>query len=176
MRRRPACRRRWYAALHTGSGCPEENGERDAGLGVRTRAVWSKDAVRMRVGLNARADHFILVRPENICSPRGNDEHKKGAAHVSQHQGARPLGDPANDRNRCIGFYWDLVTGGRTAAKTHLSRCLALFGRDADRPRLDRAFQQGQTGAFDDIAFAMEGSHTRDGKKSKPTILSTRHG
>jgi hypothetical protein len=39
----------------------------------------------------------------------------------------------------------------------------------------DRAFQQGQTGTFDHVAFAMEGSHVEE-KSFQPRVLPMNRG
>jgi hypothetical protein len=72
-----------------------------------------------------------------------------------------------NDRNRCIGFFQDLL--GLVVGPRPKLTFQGVWLYSGDTPIVhvisDRAFQQGQTGAFDHIAFAMEGSHTEMEKK-----------
>jgi len=72
-----------------------------------------------------------------------------------------------NDENRCVGFYQD-VLGLKVGPRPKLTFA-GIWFYSGDIPIVhvisDRAFQEGQTGAFDHIAFAMEGSHTEMEKK-----------
>ena len=74
-----------------------------------------------------------------------------------------------SDEKRCIGFYQD-VLGLKIGPRPKLTfQGIWLYSGDTPIVHVisDRAFQQGQTGAFDHIAFAMEGSHTAMEKKLK---------
>src|SRR5678815_5717643 len=66
------------------------------------------------------------------------------------------------DQNRCIGFYRD-VLGLRIGPRPQLT-FQGVWFYSGDTPIVhvisDRAFEPGATGAFDHIAFAMDGSHT----------------
>jgi catechol 2,3-dioxygenase-like lactoylglutathione lyase family enzyme len=66
-----------------------------------------------------------------------------------------------NDEKRCIRFYQD-VLGLKVGPRPQLTFPGIWFYSD-DIPIVHvivgRPFQEGQTGAFDHIAFAMEGSH-----------------
>jgi catechol 2,3-dioxygenase-like lactoylglutathione lyase family enzyme len=74
-----------------------------------------------------------------------------------------------SDEKRCIGFYRD-VLGLKVGPRPKLT-FQGIWFYSGDMPIVhvisDRAFHQGQTGAFDHIAFAMEGSHTEMEKKLK---------
>ena len=65
------------------------------------------------------------------------------------------------DEKRCTAFYRDIL-GLRVGPRPQLTFQGIWFYAD-DYPVVhvisDREFQGGQTGAFDHIAFAMEGSH-----------------
>jgi len=66
-----------------------------------------------------------------------------------------------SDENRCVGFYQD-VLGLKIGPRPKLTfQGVWLYSGDTS------SFQQGQTGAFDHIAFAMEGSHIEMEKKLK---------
>jgi catechol 2,3-dioxygenase-like lactoylglutathione lyase family enzyme len=64
------------------------------------------------------------------------------------------------DEKRCIGFYQD-VLGLKVGPRPQLT-FQGIWFYSGDVPIVhvitDRAFQEGRTGAFDHIAFAMEGS------------------
>ena len=66
----------------------------------------------------------------------------------------------SRDEKRCIGFYQD-VLGLKVGPRPQLS-FQGIWFYSGDVPIVhvitDRAFQEGRTGAFDHIAFAMEGS------------------
>jgi catechol 2,3-dioxygenase-like lactoylglutathione lyase family enzyme len=72
-----------------------------------------------------------------------------------------------NDEERCVRFYRD-VLGLKVGPRPQLT-FKGVWFYSGDRPIVhvisDRAFQPGQTGAFDHIAFAMEGSHADMEKK-----------
>jgi catechol 2,3-dioxygenase-like lactoylglutathione lyase family enzyme len=72
-----------------------------------------------------------------------------------------------NNEESCIRFYRD-VLGLEVGPRPQLT-FKGIWFYSGDRPIVhvisDRAFQPGQTGAFDHIAFAMEGSHADMEKK-----------
>jgi catechol 2,3-dioxygenase-like lactoylglutathione lyase family enzyme len=72
-----------------------------------------------------------------------------------------------NDEKRCIGFYQD-VLGLKIGPRPKLTFA-GIWFYSGDTPIVhvisDRVFQEGQTGAFDHIAFAVEGSHTEMERK-----------
>jgi catechol 2,3-dioxygenase-like lactoylglutathione lyase family enzyme len=72
-----------------------------------------------------------------------------------------------NDENSCIGFYQD-VLGLKVGPRPKLT-LPGIWFYSGDIPIVHvivgRPFQEGQTGAFDHIAFAMEGSHVEMEKK-----------
>jgi catechol 2,3-dioxygenase-like lactoylglutathione lyase family enzyme len=66
------------------------------------------------------------------------------------------------DEKRCIGFY-EGVLGLKVGPRPKLT-FQGIWFYSGDIPIVhvisDRPFQEGKTGAFDHIAFAMEGSHS----------------
>lgn len=72
-----------------------------------------------------------------------------------------------SNEKRCIGFYQD-VLGLKVGPRPKLT-FQGIWFYSGRVPIVhvisDRDFQQGQTGAFDHIAFAMEGSHLDMEKK-----------
>ena len=66
------------------------------------------------------------------------------------------------DEKRCIDFYQG-VLGLKVGPRPKLT-FQGIWFYSGDMPIVhvisDRAFQEGQTGAFDHIAFAMDGSHS----------------
>lgn len=82
------------------------------------------------------------------------------------------------DEKRCIGFYRD-VLGLEVGPRPKLT-FQGIWFYSGDTPIVhvisDRAFQQGQTGAFDHIAFAMEGSHIEMEKNLQRAALTTSRG
>jgi catechol 2,3-dioxygenase-like lactoylglutathione lyase family enzyme len=74
-----------------------------------------------------------------------------------------------SDEKRCTDFY-EGILGLKVGPRPQLT-FQGLWFYSGDVPIVhvisDRAFERGQTGAFDHIAFAMEGSHTEMEKKLK---------
>jgi catechol 2,3-dioxygenase-like lactoylglutathione lyase family enzyme len=72
-----------------------------------------------------------------------------------------------NDEKRCVRFYQDVL--GLTVGPRPKLTFPGIWFYSGDIPIVhvitDRAFREGQTGAFDHIAFAMEGSHSEMEKK-----------
>jgi catechol 2,3-dioxygenase-like lactoylglutathione lyase family enzyme len=66
------------------------------------------------------------------------------------------------DEKRCVAFYQD-VLGLKVGPRPQLT-FQGIWFYSGDVPIVhvitDRTFQEGQTGAFDHIAFAVEGSHS----------------
>jgi catechol 2,3-dioxygenase-like lactoylglutathione lyase family enzyme len=72
-----------------------------------------------------------------------------------------------DNEESCIRFYRD-VLGLKVGPRPQLT-FKGIWFYSGDKPLVhvisDRAFQAGQTGAFDHIAFAMDGSHAEMEKK-----------
>lgn len=71
------------------------------------------------------------------------------------------------DEKRCVEFYQD-VLGLKVGPRPKLTfQGVWFYSEDAPIVHVisDRSFQQGPTGAFDHIAFAMHGSHVDMEKK-----------
>ena len=72
-----------------------------------------------------------------------------------------------NDEKKCAAFY-EGILGLKIGPRPKLTfQGIWLYSGDVPLVHVisDRAFQPGQTGAFDHIAFAMEGSHNDMEKK-----------